>query len=525
MKKTIISLLSAITMLAALFSVHTTAFAQDDSQPAAPELYAAAQTESTITLAWSAADTAIGYEIYQYSENESYQLLAAVDAATTQYTVYGLESAEDYQFAVRAYNAQSYSEYSNILAWATQPSQPWISSAKVSGTTITVNFVSNPGCSGYQISYGVSPSTDSYTMYAGAGTKSVQLKNLKALTGYSIHVRAYKTINGQDFYGPWSDIATATTKPPVVTVKSISSPSTTSVKINWSKVTCSGYQVQYSTSKNFSSGNKTVNVAKDKTSYTISKLKNNKTYYVRIRSYVTKNGKKVYGVWTTKSQKTYPAKKIVVSTSVMQSAAWSSKSLCSVKKNKSVRVISQSGRWYKVIYSGKTGYVYNLAFKKSGSSNLSRSKVTTKNYKTYLDDIIFKTGKDKKKLFSYVVNNMSYSYSKISSAQKKANINSLDKVKKNEAVLTTVAITKRGGICYNYAAFTKTLLQRAGYNVQYIYGSNRNGAHCWVLIKTDGKYRHLDAVRNAYLFTDKQMSSSSKTRDFKWDKSKYPECK
>lgn len=70
-----------------------------------------------------------------------------------------------------------------------------------------------------------------------------------------------------------------------------------SIVAKWKKQTTQtkGYQIQYSTNKNFKSGVKTVTVQDNKqTSYTIKKLKNKKTYYVRVRTY---NGK-CYSAWS-----------------------------------------------------------------------------------------------------------------------------------------------------------------------------------------------------------------------------------
>ena len=57
------------------------------------------------------------------------------------------------------------------------------------------------------------------------------------------------------------------------------------LKLTWKKSSSmSGYEIQYSTSKNFASA-KTFKISKSKTSYTIKKLKGSKKYYVRIRAY------------------------------------------------------------------------------------------------------------------------------------------------------------------------------------------------------------------------------------------------
>ena len=60
------------------------------------------------------------------------------------------------------------------------------------------------------------------------------------------------------------------------------------VYLKWKKQTkqISGYQIQYSTDKKFKKNKKTVNIYNPKkTSYTLRKLKSNKKYYVRIRTF------------------------------------------------------------------------------------------------------------------------------------------------------------------------------------------------------------------------------------------------
>ena len=71
-------------------------------------------------------------------------------------------------------------------------------------------------------------------------------------------------------------------------------------KATWKKVSgVSGYQLQYATNKKFKKNKKSVTVKKSKTtSKTVKKLKSNKKYYVRIRTYKTVNGKKLYSSWS-----------------------------------------------------------------------------------------------------------------------------------------------------------------------------------------------------------------------------------
>lgn len=84
-------------------------------------------------------------------------------------------------------------------------------------------------------------------------------------------------------------------KPSKVTVKSTAKKK---AKVTIKKVSgATGYQVQYSTSKSFTSA-KTKTTKK--TSVTLKKLTSKKTYYVRVRAFVTNSdGSKTYSKWST----------------------------------------------------------------------------------------------------------------------------------------------------------------------------------------------------------------------------------
>lgn len=77
-------------------------------------------------------------------------------------------------------------------------------------------------------------------------------------------------------------------------------PAKKAVSVEWKKVSgVKGYQIQVATDKKFKKNKKTATVKKQKTTkVTIKKLKAKKKYYVRIRTYKTVNGKKVYSSWS-----------------------------------------------------------------------------------------------------------------------------------------------------------------------------------------------------------------------------------
>ena len=99
---------------------------------------------------------------------------------------------------------------------------------------------------------------------------------------------------------------TIVAKPKSASIKKVKAAKK-AISVIWKKVGgVKGYQVQVATDKKFKKNKKTVTIKKRKTTKTtVKKLKAKKKYYVRIRTYKTVNGKKVYSSWSkVKSVKT-----------------------------------------------------------------------------------------------------------------------------------------------------------------------------------------------------------------------------
>ena len=94
-------------------------------------------------------------------------------------------------------------------------------------------------------------------------------------------------------------VAKPVSKPKSAKIKKLKSAKK-AVSVQWKKVSgVKGYQIQVATDKKFKKNKKTVTVKKQKTTKTtIKKLKAKKKYYVRIRTYKTVNGKKIYSSWS-----------------------------------------------------------------------------------------------------------------------------------------------------------------------------------------------------------------------------------
>lgn len=136
------------------------------------------------------------------------------------------------------------------------------------------------------------------------GTKQDEVKNSKPATKPSESATTPSTT--QPTTKPNTTKNTKTVKPKKTSIKKLSKGKK-KFTVTWAKVSgVKGYQIQYSSDKKFKKNNKSVTVTKQKTTKaTVKKLKSKKKYYVRVRTYKTVNGKKIYSSWSkVKSVKT-----------------------------------------------------------------------------------------------------------------------------------------------------------------------------------------------------------------------------
>ena len=136
------------------------------------------------------------------------------------------------------------------------------------------------------------------------GTKQDEVKDSEVATKPSESATTPSTT--QPTTKPSTTKNTKTAKPKKTSIKKLSKGKK-KFTVTWAKVSgVKGYQIQYSSDKKFKKNNKSVTVTKQKTTKaTVKKLKSKKKYYVRVRTYKTVNGKKIYSSWSkVKSVKT-----------------------------------------------------------------------------------------------------------------------------------------------------------------------------------------------------------------------------
>lgn len=181
--------------------------------------------------------------------------------------------------------------------------KPKISSSGRTQDSLAIEWSKPSGSvSGYQLQmYRDGEWVAVYTT-TSSNTLSYSVKGLTAGKKYQFRVRAYKTIGKMKYYGEPSSTYITYTLPKTPSSLTLSTKSKTIIA-KWGKVSCSGYEIAYSTSSNMAN-QKTVLASNTAVSKNIKSLKSGKKYYVRIRSYrkATINGKSYtyYSKWSSK---------------------------------------------------------------------------------------------------------------------------------------------------------------------------------------------------------------------------------
>lgn len=164
-------------------------------------------------------------------------------------------------------------------------------------SAITLKWTAMQGVSGYKIErYSGGRWTVASTV-SGASKTSAKITSLAAASQHKFRIRAYKTVSKRTLFGAYSKVYTTCTKPkkPAITLKTAKK----SITVSWKRVECTGYEIQYSQNKKFTSSVKKYTAKSTATSKKVAKLKTGTRYYVRVRAYKTFNGKKLYSPWSS----------------------------------------------------------------------------------------------------------------------------------------------------------------------------------------------------------------------------------
>lgn len=169
-----------------------------------------------------------------------------------------------------------------------------------STNSITLSWNKGSNITGYQIvKYDTSKKQYVHLAKLSADKTSYTATGLSSSAAYDFKIRAYKQLSDgkTNYFSYYSSVVTEVTNPLKVKLTTVYKNGTT-ININWEKTRSSGYQISYSTDKDFKKNVKYINVSGySKTSYSIKNVNKNSNYYVKIRAYYTYKKKAYYGAY------------------------------------------------------------------------------------------------------------------------------------------------------------------------------------------------------------------------------------
>ena len=273
-------------------------------------------TDTNVTLSQqsfvydgTAKNPAVIYNGITLSENTDYTVKYSnnVDVGTVKATITGINNysgtaVKEFKITPIKFNDKkvSVSLEKSTFVYNGQSITPEkiasVSIKKSSATSAVISWSAASKVSGYEIlKFDSAKNAYVHLAHVSNSQTSYKVSSLKNSTAYYYQVRAYKTVNDKHYYGEAGNTVFTFIKPSKVKLKSVTLSKTT-LKVEWKKVNCSGYEITYTTDRKFKKGLKKVKIKNPKTvKKAIKKLKKNKKYYVKVRAYTDYNGVRYYG--------------------------------------------------------------------------------------------------------------------------------------------------------------------------------------------------------------------------------------
>lgn len=264
---------------------------------------------NTVDLSWSPVSGADGYTVQIFKNGK---WVSVGNFVGTSAQISGLLPGSVNYVHIAAYassNGKTYiGNYNTSVKIETTVGaiNPRVSAYANNFVTLTWN--KQTAANGYEV-FKYDASSKKYVLYkniTNPNTNTCKVTGLASNKKYDFKVRAYQIDDSEKTYAPFGAVVSQYTSIANPKLNSAKSTSKKKIKASWSKVGgASGYQVMWSTYKNFSKNYKTKSVKAKYSSKTVTTAQSKKTYYVRVRAYKTINGKKVYSQWSsTKKVKT-----------------------------------------------------------------------------------------------------------------------------------------------------------------------------------------------------------------------------
>jgi len=173
-------------------------------------LKASKQTTSTITLSWSKATGASGYQLQKYNSSKK-KWETVLTANKTSYKISKLKSGTSYKYRVRAYKTigkdKKYGDYITITT-ATKTSTPKISKITTGSKKANLTWSKVSGASGYEIVMSTKKNKGFSKIKTVTNSKTIKYSKTKLKKGkkYYFKIRTYKTVNSKKIYSSYSKV-------------------------------------------------------------------------------------------------------------------------------------------------------------------------------------------------------------------------------------------------------------------------------------------------------------------------------
>ena len=256
------------------------------------------RSTASISLSWDEVLGASSYYIYVENLSKGTAFSKTVSALST--SLNNLTPSNYYRISVRAMGFSSVSEFSVPIGLRTAP--PAVSNFRElsnMGGSVKLAWDKLYAVQGYRI-YKINPENGGHSLIADISDADVTeytISGLSKVGVYDYYICAYvKDVYGMQT-GSKASISVAI-KENAVNLVSVESLKHSKVKVLWDKTNAQQYQLEWSTTSDFSSNCNTVTVSRSVNTYTIKRLQSNTQYYVRIRACNKLNGRMRYGSWS-----------------------------------------------------------------------------------------------------------------------------------------------------------------------------------------------------------------------------------
>lgn len=250
--------------------------------------------KDSVKLSYDKVSTT-GYEIYRSTDNKKWSKITTISKnSTLTYTNKKLKANKTYYYKVRAYKTVSgkkvYGSYSSVLKVKTAPDKGKLSVSLKDYNALNINVNSIKGASKYKLYR--SNDNKNFTLLKEVSSGTYIDSEVELGKTYYYKVKACNSNNTCGSYSSVSKLK-VTPKKPSISLSTASKKVTIKTKL----ITTDGYEVYRSTSKK---GKYTKVGEINKETLLLENItKKRKTYYYKIRSYIIKDGKKIYSSYSS----------------------------------------------------------------------------------------------------------------------------------------------------------------------------------------------------------------------------------